>query len=152
MSKADHVIFQQVFVVHKADQEINGVTSIEARSQLHKILMQLDVDTERYPMKVGDIFLLSLAYTLYLDGETQTDYNYPEKKETLADSYEYVRQGKLNNVTMEKESSTMEINFSFGDLFMLLKGDPSRLSHLEHEKKLFLLISKLPYKKPIWTV
>lgn len=24
MSKADHVIFQQVFVVHKADQEING--------------------------------------------------------------------------------------------------------------------------------
>ncbi|XP_021296209.1 DNA-directed RNA polymerases II, IV and V subunit 8B-like [Herrania umbratica] len=149
MSKADHVIFQQVFDVYKVHQEINGVTLIEAQSQLHEIIMLLEVDTERYPMKVGDIFLLSLAYTLSLDGETQTDYNSLEKKETLADSYEYVRHGKLNNVTTENETGTMEINFSFGDLSMLLKGNPSRLSHIEHENKLFLLISKLPYKKPI---
>lgn len=45
-----------------------SVSRIEARSEQFDMYMQLDVNTEVYPMKPGDKFTMVLASTLSLDG------------------------------------------------------------------------------------
>lgn len=56
---------------------IDAVTRIEAQSQNCDMFMHLDVNTEIYPMHVGDKFTMALAHTLNLDGTPDTGYFNP---------------------------------------------------------------------------
>ncbi|CAH8390690.1 unnamed protein product [Eruca vesicaria subsp. sativa] len=77
---------------------IGNVTRIEARSHNLDMFMHLDVDTEVYPLAVGDKFTRVMAPTLNLDGTSDTGYYTPitkGAKKTLAGKYECVMHGKL---------------------------------------------------------
>ncbi|KAF8402345.1 hypothetical protein HHK36_013299 [Tetracentron sinense] len=50
------------------------VSQIEAQSEQFEMYMQLDVNTEIYPLNVGDKFTMVLAPTLSLDGNLDTGY------------------------------------------------------------------------------
>lgn len=50
------------------------VNRIEARSEQFDMFMLLDVNTEIYPMRVKDKFMMVLASTLNLDGTPDTGY------------------------------------------------------------------------------
>lgn len=50
------------------------VSRIEARSEQFDMFMQLDINTEIYPMHVGDKFTMVLAPTLNLDGTPDSGY------------------------------------------------------------------------------
>lgn len=50
------------------------VSRIEARSEQFDMYMQLDVNTEIYPLHVGDKFTMVLAPTLSLDGTPDSGY------------------------------------------------------------------------------
>jgi DNA-directed RNA polymerases I, II, and III subunit RPABC3 len=50
------------------------VSRIEARSEQFDMYMQLDINTEIYPMHVGEKFTMVLAPTLNLDGTPDTGY------------------------------------------------------------------------------
>lgn len=50
------------------------MSRIEARSEQFDMYMQLDVNTEVYPMKPGDKFTMVLAPTLTLDGTPDSGY------------------------------------------------------------------------------
>lgn len=54
-----------------------SVTRIEATSHNLDMFMHLDVNTEVYPMAVGDKFTLAMAPTLNLDGTPDTGYFTP---------------------------------------------------------------------------
>lgn len=54
-----------------------SVTRVEARSHNLEMFMHLDVNTEVYPMAVGDKFTLAMAPTLNLDGTPDTGYFTP---------------------------------------------------------------------------
>lgn len=54
-----------------------AVTRIEATSHNLDMFMHLDVNTEVYPMAVGDKFTLAMAPTLNLDGTPDTGYFTP---------------------------------------------------------------------------
>ncbi|XVF23563.1 hypothetical protein REPUB_Repub13aG0049400 [Reevesia pubescens] len=156
------ILFEDIFVVRKLIKEeaFDKVTRIGAKSENYDMFMLLDVNTEIYPMIVGDRFQMVLAYTLNLDGTSDAGY-YNQEKNTLADSYEYVMSGKLYRIADAKEGtssstpkegtsdesarriSKLEINVSFGGLLMMLKGNPSYMSEFKIDQFLHLLIRKI---------
>ncbi|CAH2033508.1 unnamed protein product [Thlaspi arvense] len=141
------ILFEDIFVVDKLDpdgKKFDKVTRVEARSHNLEMFMHLDVNTEVYPMAVGDKFTLAMAPTLNLDGTPDTGYFTPGAKKTLADKYEYIMHGKLYKIT-ERDGKTpkAELYVSFGGLLMLLQGDPAHISHFELDQRLFLLMRKL---------
>ncbi|EOA38655.1 hypothetical protein CARUB_v10010575mg [Capsella rubella] len=141
------IMFEDIFVVNKLDpdgKKFDKVTRVEATSHNLEMFMHLDVNTEVYPMAVGDKFTLAMAPTLNLDGTPDTGYFTPGAKKTLADKYEYIMHGKLYKIS-ERDGKTpkAELYVSFGGLLMLLKGDPAHISHFELDQRLFLLMRKL---------
>lgn len=50
------------------------VSRIEAQSEEYAMNIQLDVNTEVYPIRVGEKFRMALAPTLNLDGSAVTGY------------------------------------------------------------------------------
>ncbi|KAG8492862.1 hypothetical protein CXB51_010177 [Gossypium anomalum] len=152
------ILFEDIFVVDKLDPDgkkfdkvlpifmfVNhAVTRIEARSQNCDMFMHLDVNTEIYPMHVGDKFTMALAHTLNLDGTPDTGYYTPGRK-SLADKYEYVMHGKLYKITDDASGKGLkaELYVSYGGLLMLLRGEASHVSHFELDQRIFLLMRKL---------
>lgn len=53
------------------------VNRVEARSDQFDMYMQLDVNTEIYPMHVGEKFMMVLATTLNLDGTPDSGFFSP---------------------------------------------------------------------------
>ncbi|XP_010526383.1 PREDICTED: DNA-directed RNA polymerases II, IV and V subunit 8B [Tarenaya hassleriana] len=141
------ILFEDIFVVDKLDpdgKKFDKVTRIEARSHNLEMFMHLDINTEIYPMAVGEKFTMALAHTLNLDGTPDTGYYAPGVKKSLADKYEYVMHGKLYKISeREGKSPRAEIYVSYGGLLMLLQGDPAHISHFELDQRIFLLIRKL---------
>ncbi|OAY37772.1 DNA-directed RNA polymerases II and V subunit 8A [Manihot esculenta] len=142
------VLFEDIFVVDKLNpdgKKFDKVSRIEAHSQNCDMFMHLDVNTEIYPMDVGDKFTMALAHTLNLDGTPDTGYYIQGARRTLADKYEYIMHGKLYKISEEGSGKKIkgEIYVSYGGLLMMLKGDPSHVSHFELDQRLFLLIRKL---------
>ncbi|KDP43918.1 hypothetical protein JCGZ_20928 [Jatropha curcas] len=142
------LLFEDIFVVDKLDpdgKKFDKVSRIEAHSQNCDMFMHLDVNSEIYPMAVGDKFTMALAHTLNLDGTPDTGYYTQGARKTLADKYEYIMHGKLYKISEEGSGRNVkaEIFVSYGGLLMMLKGDPSHVNQFELDQRLFLLIRKL---------
>ncbi|KAJ3677418.1 hypothetical protein LUZ60_003142 [Juncus effusus] len=146
--KMAQVLFEDIFQVKRIDpdgKKFDKVSRIEAKSQQFDMYMQLDINTEIYPMKIDEKFTMALAPTLNLDGTPDTGFFLQTNKKTLADKYEYVMHGKLFKISEDSSGGQpkVEMYASFGGLLMLLKGDPSNASTFELDQKLFLLIRKV---------
>ncbi|WOK99995.1 DNA-directed RNA polymerases II, IV and V subunit 8B [Canna indica] len=143
------LLFEDIFILTRLDpdgKKFDKVSRIEAQSEQFDMYMQLDVNTEIYPLHVGDKFAMVLAPTLSLDGTPDTGYFMQGGRRSLADKFEYVMHGKLYKVSAEASAEPnvkVEIYASFGGLLMMLKGDPSNAAHLEMDQRLFLLIRKV---------
>ncbi|CAL0299476.1 PREDICTED: DNA-directed RNA polymerases II, IV and V subunit 8B-like [Lupinus angustifolius] len=141
-------LFDDIFRVEKLNPDdkklFDKVTRIEARSERFDMFMHLDINSELYPLKVGQKFALSLVATLNPDGTPDTGYYIQQgNRQSLADNFEYVMYGKLYRITDGSGREKAEINISFGGLLMLLKGDPSHCNKFELDQKLFLLMRKV---------
>ncbi|RYR22901.1 hypothetical protein Ahy_B03g068190 isoform A [Arachis hypogaea] len=72
------VLFDDIFRVEKLNPDdkkyFDKVTRIEARSERFDMFMHLDINSEVYPLKVGQKFALLLVPTLNLDGTPDTGY------------------------------------------------------------------------------
>ncbi|KAJ4827383.1 DNA-directed RNA polymerases II, IV and V subunit 8B [Turnera subulata] len=149
MSANSIILFEDIFIVDKLNPEgkkFDKVTRIEAHSVKSEMEMQLDINSEVYPMAVREKFTMVLAHTLNMDGTPDTGYFNPGgRKATLADNYEYVMHGKLYNITElgSGRASKAEIYVSFGGLLMMLRGEASQTAHFELDQRLFCLIRKL---------
>ncbi|KAF3321830.1 DNA-directed RNA polymerases II, IV and V subunit 8B [Carex littledalei] len=143
------LLFEDIFILQRIDpdgKKFDKVSRIEARSEQFDMYMQLDINTEIYPMRVGEKFTMVLAPTLNLDGTPDTGFYLPTNRKTLADKFEYVMHGKLYKISEDSSSgqtAKVEIYASFGGLLMMLKGDPSNASNFELDQRLFLLIRKV---------
>lgn len=79
------------------------VNRVEARSDQFDMYMQLDVNTDVYPMHVGDKFMMVLATTLNLDGTPDSGFFSPVMSTLLSyDSPFY----------MTVDSSTMNLKIN----------------------------------------
>ncbi|MQL95587.1 hypothetical protein Taro_028262 [Colocasia esculenta] len=142
------LLFEDIFTLTKLDpdgKKFDKVSRIVAHSEQFDMDMQLDVNTEVYPMRVGDKFTTVLAPTLNLDGTPDTGYFMQGGRKSLADKFEYVMHGKLYKISDEGSGPNVkvEIYASFGGLLMMLKGDPSNVANFDLNQRLFLLIRKV---------
>ncbi|KAK1271891.1 hypothetical protein QJS04_geneDACA014114 [Acorus gramineus] len=140
------LLFEDIFSLTRMDPDgkrFDKVSRIEAKSEQFEMYMQLDVNTEIYPLHVGDKFTMVLAPTLNLDGTPDTGYFTQGGRKTLADKFEYVMHGKLYKIAEESNTGLVEIYVSFGGLLMMLRGDPSNATNFELDQKLFLLMRKV---------
>ncbi|KAJ4970576.1 hypothetical protein NE237_003675 [Protea cynaroides] len=146
--KMVELLFEDIFTVTRLDpdgKKFDKVSRIEARSEQFDMYMQLDVNTEIYPLHVGEKFTMVLANTLSLDGTPNTGYFTQGNRKSLADKFEYVMHGKLFKISEEGSGANVkvEIYVSYGGLLMLLKGDPSNAANFELDQRLFLLMRKV---------
>ncbi|KAK9288520.1 hypothetical protein L1049_016979 [Liquidambar formosana] len=137
-----------LFKVERLDpdgKKFDKVTRIEARSEALEMYMQLDVNTEIYPLQPGEKFAMALATTLNLDGTPDTGYFTQGGRKSLADKYEYVMHGKLYKIGEDASGNNVkaEIYVSYGGLLMLLKGEPGSFKNFQLDQRLFLLIRKV---------
>lgn len=132
------LLFDDFFRVERVNpdgKKFDKVTRIEAQSEKCGMFMQLDVNTEIYPIDKEERFLMALSTTLSLEGGRQS----------LADKFEYIMHGKLYKISDGGSGAgvKVEIYVSFGGLQMMLQGDPSHCAGFELEQQLFLLMRKL---------
>ncbi|RZC25358.1 DNA-directed RNA polymerases II, IV and V subunit 8B isoform D [Glycine soja] len=169
-------LFEDIFRVEKLNPDdkklFDKVTRIEARSEKFDMFMHLDINSEIYPLKVGQKFALVLVSTLNPDGTPDTGY-YTQftislsffcdwellsfiislefklelglmiSRQSLANNFEYVMYGKLYRITEGSGREKAEMNISFGGLLMMLKGDTSHCNKFELDQRLYLLIRKV---------
>ncbi|WOK92728.1 RNA polymerase [Canna indica] len=146
------LLFEDIFTVNRLNpdgKKFDKVTRVEARSEQFDMYMQLDVNTEIYPLNVGEKFTMVLTPTLSLDGTPDTGYFTQGGRKSLADKFEYVMHGKLYRISEEASGHNVKVEMyaSFGGLLMMLKGDPSNAANFELDQKIFLLIRKVLFRQ-----
>lgn len=138
--------FDDVIKVNEIDdKKYDKVSRIKARSEELDMNLVLDVNTEIYPIRVGDRFRMVLSKTLYPDGSTVTEHKPQDKQKSLADKFEYVMHGllyKMSEDTSDRDLAA-EVYISFGGLQMMLKGDATKMGNYNVDEKLFLLMRRL---------
>ncbi|MED6221616.1 DNA-directed RNA polymerases II, IV and V subunit 8B [Stylosanthes scabra] len=141
------VLFDDIFRVEKLNPDdkkyFDKVTRIEARSERFDMFMHLDINSELYPLRVGQKFALKLVPTLNSDGTPDTGFYIGGDRKSEADKFEYVMHGKLYKIAEDSTRENVEVLISFGGLLMMMKGDPSHCNKFELDQKLFLLMRKV---------
>ncbi|ORX79076.1 RNA polymerase, partial [Anaeromyces robustus] len=137
-------LFSDVFEIVEKDKggkKFDRVSRIQGRSENYEMDLTLDVNTEIYPIEIGDKYALMLASSLSLDGSEKTEIWRDQLKDSLADDYEYVMYGKVFKYD-DSNGSKVSIYVSYGGLLMCLEGDYRHLQNIEVGKNIYLLMRK----------
>ncbi|XP_077985501.1 DNA-directed RNA polymerases I, II, and III subunit RPABC3-like [Glandiceps talaboti] len=148
------VLFEDIFDVKDIDPEgkkFDRVSRLHCESESFKMELILDVNTQVYPVDLGDKFRLVLASTLREDG-------YPDDGEytplsdgtpTRADQFEYVMYGKVYRIEGDDSAmdsaSKLSAYISYGGLLMRIQGDANNLHGMEVDSMVYLLMKKLAF-------
>ncbi|KAF1347139.1 DNA-directed RNA polymerases i, ii, and iii 145 kDa polypeptide [Delphinella strobiligena] len=144
---ADATLFDDTFTITSLNaQKYDRVSRITGTSADSLTVLSLDVNTEIYPVNVGEPIQLVLASTLNLDGskEDPGSGSWREigngKKPTLADMFDYVCHGKVYRFE-EGEGENIKVYISFGGLLLYIEGPYKKLTSLRIDY-CYLLIKK----------
>ncbi|CAG0912449.1 unnamed protein product [Notodromas monacha] len=152
------VLFEDIFDVKDIDAEgkkFDRVSRLHCESESFKMDLILDVNSQVYPVDLGEKFRLVLATTLREDGYADAeDWNprMPEDGMTKADAFEYVMYGKIYRIEGDEggdrvgdPTGRLSAYVSFGGLLMRLQGDANNLHGFEVDHHLYLLMKKLAF-------
>ncbi|KAF5193630.1 Dna-directed rna polymerases ii and v subunit 8a [Thalictrum thalictroides] len=142
------ILFEDIFTIIRMNpdgKKFDKVSRVEVEGEHFNTKMQLDVNTDIYPLHDNEKFTMVLAPTLSLDGTPDTGYFTPGGRKSLADKFEYVMHGKLYKISEggSGPNVTVEVYASFGGLLMKLSGEPTIASKFELDQRLFLLMRKV---------
>ncbi|GFZ02715.1 hypothetical protein Acr_15g0013230 [Actinidia rufa] len=129
------IYFDDIIKVDRLDpdgKKFDKVSRIEAQSEEYDMHLQLDVNTEVYPIRAGEKFRMALAPTLNLDGSAVTTY-------VVKNDIEFWFKRKLSYLL----PTFRTVYMSFGGLQLMLKGDPSYMGKFKLDQRLFLLMRKV---------
>ncbi|KAL8100984.1 DNA-directed RNA polymerases II and V subunit 8A-like [Apium graveolens] len=140
--------FDDVIKVDRLDadgKKYDKVSRIEAQSEQLNMQLQLDVNTELCPVRVGDKFRMVLVDTINEDGSAVTSLLPKGNGKSLVDKFEYVMHGLLYKLSDDESGANPEkvACVSFGGLLLMLKGDATKMEKLELHKKYFLCMRKV---------
>ncbi|CAF0966853.1 unnamed protein product [Adineta ricciae] len=126
------------------------VSRIFCESESFKMDLILDVNTQIYPMELGDKFRLKICTTLREDGKPDTgEFNQHDTAPSRADQFEYVMYGQVYRIEGDESgsetASTLSAYVSFGGLLMRLKGDANNLHGFKIDSSVYLLMKKLAF-------
>ncbi|KAG2482491.1 hypothetical protein HYH03_018596 [Edaphochlamys debaryana] len=149
MARSQPILFEDVFDVVDKDpdgKKFDNVSRFVCHSDLYEMDLNIDVNTDLFPLQRNDKFSLVLAWTLNLDatpGSEKYDAEFPtiSGRRTLMDNYDYVMYGKV--FKYKDNNMKVEVYVSFGGLLMKLAGDPAKLEPIEVDNNVYLLLKKL---------
>ncbi|CAH1240091.1 POLR2H [Branchiostoma lanceolatum] len=147
------VLFEDIFDVKDIDpdgKKFDRVSRLHCESESFKMELILDVNTQVYPVDIGDKFRLVLASTLREDGAPDDGEFIPsDGTPSRADQFEYVMYGKIYRIegddTHTESATRLSAYVSYGGLLMRLQGDANNLHGMEVDKHIYLLIKKLAF-------
>nr|AEF33414.1 DNA-directed RNA polymerases I/II/III subunit rpabc3 [Crassostrea ariakensis] len=146
------VLFEDIFDVKDIDPEgkkFDRVSRLFLWSESFKMDLILDVNTQIYPVDLGDKFRMVLAKTLREDGTPDDgEYNPTDTGPSRADSFEYVMPGKVYPIEGDDtgpDFSRLAGYVSYGGLLMRLQGDANNLHGFEVDSFVYLFIKKLAF-------
>lgn len=146
------VLFEDIFDVKDVDPEgkkFDRVSRLHCDSESFKMDLILDVNTQLYPMELGDKFRLVLATTLHEDGAPDDGEFNPlwEQQPSRADQFEYVMYGKIYRIEGDESdvASRLSAYVSYGGLLMRLQGDANNLHGMTIDQNIYLLMKKLAF-------
>jgi DNA-directed RNA polymerase I, II, and III subunit RPABC3 len=144
LMRENNQIFQAFFEITDIDphgKKFDRVSRIVATSDNILSEVTLDINTQIYPMQVGEKFTLLLVESL--DGSV-VDVKQKEQwkpiQKSLADDYDYVMYGKVYKY--EDNNQKVSVYVSFGGLLMCLAGDYRALQHIQVGQYLYLVMRK----------
>ncbi|KAI0147892.1 DNA-directed RNA polymerases I [Hypoxylon sp. NC0597] len=142
----DAQLFEDTFTVTQFDQsKYDRVARIAATSTDNLTTMSLDINTELFPLRVGNNIEVLLATSLNLDGIKDEDeekgWRHVRGESNLADMYDYVCHGKIYKFEDGADGQTIRAYISFGGLLMQLEGPYKKLTPLRVDNT-YLLIKK----------
>ncbi|KAK6173533.1 hypothetical protein SNE40_016965 [Patella caerulea] len=144
------VLFEDIFDVKDIDpdgKKFDRVSRLFCESESFKMDLILDVNSQMYPVELGDKFRLVVATTLREDGAPDDEYNPANTEPSRADQFEYVMYGKVYRIEGDdaSDASRLAAYVSFGGLLMRLKGDPNNLHGFEVDSHVYLMMKKLAF-------
>ncbi|KAI9841446.1 MAG: DNA-directed RNA polymerases I, II, and III subunit RPABC3 [Thelocarpon superellum] len=144
MANADSQLFDDTFHVTSLNAaKYDRVSRIGATSVALDTTLTLDVNTQLYPVAIGDTVNIVLASTLALDGTKDDGKGWRETargENSLADMYDYVCHGKIYRFE-ESEGENIKVYISFGGLLLYIVGPYKKLTPLRIDH-VYLLMKK----------
>ena len=158
-------VFEEILVIDSIDKDVkifDKVQRCEGFTKDTKYYISMDINSEIYPMKVGNSYTILLAKSIYDSKITPKNFEYDlfsNTKNTLMDNFDYVMCGKVFQFSNDKKKEgdnsdidTLSISISFGGLlFQISKlrrddktGKPKFFEDINLDETLYLLIKKLP--------
>jgi DNA-directed RNA polymerase I, II, and III subunit RPABC3 len=140
------IIFDDTFEVSAVDNEkFDNVGRVKAKAQTFLADIEVDINTDIYPVEIKDTFRIALAST----GSSQMD-TWDGKSSSvgsLADEYEYVMYGKVYKKAPRKATSDsgadMTLYASFGGLLMKLEAEKADLEGAHLDDRVYLLVKRV---------
>ncbi|KAI1395353.1 DNA-directed RNA polymerases I [Hypoxylon fuscum] len=146
LAAGDAQLFEDTFTVTNYDQsKYDRVARISGTSTDNQTQMQLDINIELFPVRVGTNLEVVLTTSLSLDGikddEEEKGWRHVRGESTLADMYDYVCHGKIYKFEDGTDGQTIRAYVSFGGLLMMLEGPYKKLTPLRVDHA-YLLVKK----------
>ncbi|GAB7346932.1 hypothetical protein MBLNU459_g1997t1 [Dothideomycetes sp. NU459] len=141
---ADATLYDDAFTITSLNsQKYDRVSRITGTSADSLTILSLDINTEIYPVAVGEAVQVVLASTLNLDGtKEEAGKGWREKKDgnDLSDLFDYVCYGKVYRFE-EGEGENIKVYISFGGLLLYIEGPYKKLTPLRIDY-VYLLMKK----------
>ena len=158
-------VFEEILVVDSIDKDVkifDRVQRCDGYTKDTKYYISMDINSEIYPIKVGNSYKILLAKSIYDSKSTPKNFDYDlfsNTKNTLMDDFDYVMSGKVFQFSNDKKKEgdnsdvdTLSISISFGGLlFQISKlrrddktGKPKFFEDINLDETLYLLNKKLP--------
>jgi DNA-directed RNA polymerase I, II, and III subunit RPABC3 len=141
-----NILFEDVLIVTSVDREgkvFDKVTRIEGKTEDQDCKIILDINSEIYNMSKDSHYSLIITKSVYTDGSLTGNFSVDmyNKKNSLLDKYEYVCYGKIFKYSEESDNK-VSVYVSFGGLLLGITGEPSHLSNLKMDERVYLMIKK----------
>lgn len=148
-STGDSQLFDETFTVTTLDHaKYDRVGRIGATSGDSQTVMTLDINSELFPLSIGETIHVVLATSLALDGSKDDGRGWRDVgrsghggEATLADMFDYVCHGKIYKFEDGDDGQTIKCYISYGGLLMALEGPYKKLTPLRVDY-IYLLIKK----------
>jgi DNA-directed RNA polymerases I, II, and III subunit RPABC3 len=135
--ESQRVCFDDTFKVLSIDSErFDKVSRVKAQAQTFLADMEIDINTDIYPVRVGETLSIAIATT---GEEAAWDSAASRLGGGLLDAYEYVMFGKVYK-KIEESTSKVSVYSSFGGLLMCLQGDHNDLDGLHLDDRVYFLM------------
>lgn len=111
MATGQALLYQEQFEVKEISKKFDKVARLTCRlaEEGYDMGLELDINSDLYPLEVNDKFTFALASTLSPDGSPGSEHYEQNMGSSLMDQYEYVMYGKIYKWKQEHSKSPIEV-------------------------------------------